>query len=168
MNIGSLLPRHGRYRGEHDAFVIGELRLNFRELNSRVNLAANALLAAGIRKGEKMATVLPNCEELMLLYWAAAKTGIVIVPSSPLLQAYGLATLLNDSDTVIVFAEVSFIKMIEQLQDNLPEINKENWILVGKIKESCEFTRWTDFIAGVSDEEPPEANLVDDDVYIIM
>ena len=57
MNIGSLLPRHARYRGEYDAFVIGEQRLNFRELNSRVNLAANALLAAGIRKGEKMATV---------------------------------------------------------------------------------------------------------------
>ena len=67
MNIGSLLPRHARYRGEHDAFVIGEQRLNFRELNSRVNLAANALLAAGICKDEKMATVLPNCEELMLL-----------------------------------------------------------------------------------------------------
>ena len=91
MNIGSLLPRHALYRGENDAFVIGDQRLNFQELNSRVNSAANAILASGIRKGEKMATVLPNCEELMLLYWAAAKTGIVIVPSSPLLQAHGLA-----------------------------------------------------------------------------
>ena len=136
MNIGSLLPRHARYRGKHDAFVIGEKRLNFLELNSRVNLVANALLAAGIRKGEKMATVLPNCEELMLLYWAAAKTGIVIVPSSPLLQASGLATVLNDSDTVIVFADVSFIKMIEKMQDNLPEIKKEHWILVGEIEVS--------------------------------
>ena len=105
MNIGSLLPRHARYRGEHDAFVIGELRLNFRELNSRVNLVANALLAAGVRKGEKMATVLPNCEELMLLYWAAAKTGIVIVPSSTLLEVSGLVTLINDSDAAIVFAD---------------------------------------------------------------
>ena len=165
MNIGSLLPRHARYRGEHDAFVIGQQRLNFRELNSRVNLAANALLASGTRKGEKMATVLPNCEELMLLYWAAAKTGIVIVPSSPLLQASGLTTLLNDSDSVIVFADVSFVMMIERIQDNLPKINKDNWILVGEIEESCVFTRWTGFISGVSDKEPPDANLVDDDVY---
>ena len=91
-------------------------------------------MAAGIRKGEKMATVLPNCEELMFLYWAAAKTGIVIVPSSPLLQDSGLATLLNDSDTVIVFADVSFIKMIEKIHLNLPKIKKERWILVGEIK----------------------------------
>ena len=83
MNIGSLLPRHARYRSKQLAFVIGEERLNFCELNIRVNRLANALLAAGILKGQKMATVLPNCEELMLLYWAAAKTGIVIVPGSP-------------------------------------------------------------------------------------
>ena len=168
MHIGSLLPRHARYRGEHNAFVMGEQRLNFRELNSRVNLVANALLLAGIRKGQKMATVLPNCEELMLLYWAAAKTGIVIVPASPLLQDSGLATLLNDSDTVIVFAHVSFIKMIENMQDNLPKIKKERWILVGETNDSGVFTRWTDFISGISSEEPPDANLVDDDVYNIM
>ena len=85
----------------------------------------------------------------MLLYWAAAKTGIVIVPSSPLLQAHGLAKLLNDSDTVIVFADVSFKLMIKKMQENLPEISKENWILVGEIKESYGFTRWTEFIYGV-------------------
>ena len=168
MNIGSLITRHALYRSEHDAFVIGEQRLNFRELNSRVNLAANALLSAGLRKGEKMATVLPNCEELMLLYWAAAKTGIVIVPSSPLLQAHGLATLLNDSDTEIVFADVSFKSMIKKMQENLPEIKKERWILVGGNEENYGFTRWTDFISDLSDEEPPDANLVDDDVYNIM
>ena len=88
MNIGSLLPRHARYRPEHLAFVVGKVRLNFFELNSRVNRLGNALLDSGIRKGQNMATVLPNCEELMLLYWAAAKTGIVIVPGSPLLQAW--------------------------------------------------------------------------------
>ena len=33
-------------------------------MNVRVNRLTNAILAAGIRKCEKMATVLPNCEEL--------------------------------------------------------------------------------------------------------
>lgn len=168
MNIGSLLVRHALYRGKHEAFVIDEQRLNFHELNSRVNLAANALLSKGIRKGEKMATVLPNCEELMLLYWAAAKTGIVIVPTSPLLKASGLATLLSDSDSVIVFVDVSFIKMIEKIRDKLTDIKKEHWVLVGEIKESYGFTRWADFISGVSYDEPPDANIFDDDIYNIM
>ena len=134
MNIGSLLPRHARYRSEHLAFVIGEERLSYRVMNVRVNRLANAILASGIRKGEKMATVLPNCEELMLLYWVAAKTGIVIVPSSPLLLASGLKTLLRDSDTVIVFADASIAETLENIHDDLPNIQKERWILVGKGK----------------------------------
>ncbi|MBS1255918.1 MAG: Long-chain-fatty-acid--CoA ligase FadD13 [Deltaproteobacteria bacterium] len=168
MNIGSLLPRHARYRPEHLAFVIGEQRLNFHELNSRVNCLANALLKAGIRKGQKMATVLSNCEELMLLYWAAAKTGIVIVPSSPLLQASGLTTLLRDSDTVIVFAEDSFTSIMEQIREDLPNVEKERWILVGEGIEGSGYQMWTDFISDASDEEPPDAELKDDDVYNIM
>ena len=89
MNIGSLLPRHACYRPEHLAFIVGKVRLNFFELNSRVNRLGIALLDSGIRKGQKIATVIPNCEELMLLYWAAAKKGIVIVPGSPFLQDSG-------------------------------------------------------------------------------
>ena len=94
MNIGALLPRHARYRPDHLALVVGDQRLTYQELNAVVNRLANALLASGIAKGEKIATVLPNCLELMTAYWAAAKTGIVIVPMSTLMQDHGLATLL--------------------------------------------------------------------------
>jgi len=90
LNIGSLLPRHARYRGNHPALVASGRTLTYRELNSYVNRLANALLGAGLKKGDKFATVLPNCLELMACYWAAAKTGLVIVPLSTLLQPSGL------------------------------------------------------------------------------
>ena len=168
MNIGSLLPRHARYRPEHLAFVVGKERLNFLELNSRVNRLSNALLDSGIRKGQKMATVLPNCEELMLLYWAAAKTGIVIVPGSPLLQASGLATLLRDSDTEVVFADAEFAETLNNIKNELPAIQDEHWILLGESKINSGFKKYSDFIAEASTDEPPDAQLCDDDVYNIM
>jgi len=168
MNIGSLLPRHARYRPEHLAFVVGKERLNFLELNSRVNRLSNALLDSGIRKGQKMATVLPNCEELMLLYWAAAKTGIVIVPGSPLLQASGLATLLRDSDTVVVFADAEFAETLNNIKNELPAIQNEHWVILGESKINSGFKKYSDFIAEASTDEPPDAQLCDDDVYNIM
>ena len=82
MNIGSLLPHHARYRPDHPAFVCGEERFTYRSFNAYVNKLSNALLACGLIKGDKFATVLPNCTQLMAAYWAAAKTGLVIVPSS--------------------------------------------------------------------------------------
>ena len=168
MNIGSLLPRHARYRAERLAFVIGEERLNFLELNNRVNSLANALLSSGICKGQKMATVLSNCEELMLLYWAAAKTGIVIVPGSPLLQESGLKTLLRDSDSVIVFADAEFTETLMKFKNDLSEIQKQHWILIGESKTTSGFTAFQDYIAESSMSEPPDADLTDDDVYNIM
>ena len=57
MNIGSLSPKHARYRSEYLEFVVGMLCLNFLELNSRVNRLGNALLDSGIFKGQKIATI---------------------------------------------------------------------------------------------------------------
>ena len=65
MDIGTLIPRHARYRGDHTAVVFGGARLTYRALNARVNRLANALLANGLAKGAKVATVLPNCQELL-------------------------------------------------------------------------------------------------------
>ncbi len=63
MDIATLLPRHARYRPNHLAVVFEDHRLTFRQLDARVNRVANALLAAGLAKGDKVATVLPNCLE---------------------------------------------------------------------------------------------------------
>src|ERR1017187_5506157 len=99
MNIGSLLSRHARYRPKHTAVVVQDWRLNFQEFNARVNRLANVLNSLGVKKGDKVATILPNCLSLLETYWAAAKIGVVVVPLSPLLRGKGLATPIQDSDT---------------------------------------------------------------------
>ena len=168
VNIGTLLPRHARYRPDQLALVVGQERLTFGELNARVNALANALLRAGVRKGQKVATVLPNCLELVLMYWAAAKTGIVIVPASPLLQAAGLATLLKDSDTVCVLADRFFEERLGALRGDLPDIIDGGYVLVGTETASEGFRTYGEFVAGASASEPPDAGLTDDDVFNIM
>ncbi|MCP5425167.1 MAG: AMP-binding protein [Gammaproteobacteria bacterium] len=169
MNIGSLLPRHARYRPRHPAFVCGEQRFSYAEFNAYVNRLANALLASGLRKGDKMATLLPNCTPLMAAYWAAAKTGIIIVPCSPLLQDSGLATLLRDSDTLLVLADSSFTGTLQRIRGDLPAIRSERFILIGdEGHQHPDFRSYADFLDGASEDNPPDAGLKDDDVYNIM
>jgi acyl-CoA synthetase (AMP-forming)/AMP-acid ligase II len=169
MNIGELLPRHARYRRDHTALVVGGQRLTYRQLNAYVNRLANAMLAAGLKKGDKFTTVLPNCLELMASYWAAAKTGIVMVPASPLLQAGGLATLLADSDTVLVIGDVSFAEAFEKIRDQLPAIDKDRYILVGEGADRYPgFRAYDDFLAAGSEDEPPDAGVVEGDMFNIM
>lgn len=168
MNIGTLLPRHARYRADHLALVASGQRLTFRELNAYVNRLSHALLASGLRKGEAFATVLPNCLELMASYWAAAKTGLVIVPMSPLLQASGLAALLRDADARLVIGDAAFAETFAHIRPQLPLIGSDAAILVGEEEPPAGFRRFADFVAGSDEGEPPDAGLGDDDVFNIM
>lgn len=167
MNIGNLLPRHARYRPDHLALAVGDQRLSYRELNAYVNRLSNALLARGLKKGDKMATVLPNCLELMAAYWAAAKTGIVIVPCSPMLQGSGLATLLRDSDTVLVLADANAAASLAPLRQALATLSDDRYILVGP-GDQPGFEPYAEFVAGAGSDNPPDAGLSDSDIYNIM
>jgi len=53
VNVGSLLERHAKYRGDHLAVVCGAHRLSFSETSARVNKLANVLTALGLAKGDK-------------------------------------------------------------------------------------------------------------------
>ncbi len=168
MNIGSLLTRHARYRRDHVALVVGGKRLTYRELDADVNALANALLAAGLAKGDKMATVLPNCRELMVAYWAAAKTGIVIVPLSPLLQDAGLASLLINSETSLVIGDAAFAATFDRIRAGLTAIADDRCILVGEGPAIAGYRSYNDFVGAASADEPPNAGLGDTDMYNIM
>jgi long-chain acyl-CoA synthetase len=167
MHIGSLLTRHARFRADHLALVFEDHRLTFHALNARVNRLANALLDAGLGKGDKVATVLPNCLELMETYWAAAKTGLVVVPMSPLLQEGGLAALLDNSDTALVMATGGFAETLDRIRDRLPAIRADRWVLTDGPARSG-FRRYPDLVARGAVDEPPDAALTAADPYNII
>ncbi|MBO6520483.1 MAG: AMP-binding protein [Rhodospirillales bacterium] len=167
MNIGTLPARHARYRGDHLAVVFKDQRLTYRQLNARINRLANAMLAAGIEKGDKVATILPNCLELLDLYWAAAKIGAVVVPSSTLLQAAGLKTLLNKSDCVMVVSAPSFAETLNAVRADVPDVRNDRWILTGNDAPDG-FIAYDAFVDGQSDAEPPDAGIDLEDPYNII
>ncbi len=168
MNIGSLLPHHARYRPDHMAFVCGEERFTYKMFNAYVNKLANALLSCGLAKGDKFATVLPNCTQLMAAYWAAAKTGLVIVPCSTMLNRDGLLTLLKNSDSVLVIADASFADTLREIRGELPSIADNRYILAGLEGRSRGFSRYEDFVGSASEENPPDIRIDDHDLYNIM
>ncbi|MFC0170670.1 class I adenylate-forming enzyme family protein [Pseudoduganella danionis] len=102
--IAGLLAHHARYQPEAVAVVFGEQRLSWREFAARCGELAQAMAQAGVQPGDRVATVLGNCLELLTIYWACADLGAVAVPLSPLLQCSGLQSLLQDAAPKIVFA----------------------------------------------------------------
>jgi len=134
--MGSLPARHARYRPHHTAVVIAprrgdehEIRLTWREFDAYLNQCANALASLGVARGDRVATVLPNCLELLAIYWACPKLGAVVVPLSPLLTAPGLASLLADSTPCVVIGCTDQRAMLDEVRDRAASAAAPAWLL---------------------------------------
>lgn len=167
MNIGSLLARHARYRPDHPALVCGAHRLTFRELEREVNRLANALHALGLRKGDKLALILPNCVELLYALRAAAAMGIVTVPLSPLLRGPGLVSLLADADTAAVLGCGATREALDEARAQLDAIPTERWILTDA-PGTPGYQDYAALVAAQPATPPPPVEIGDDDLYNII
>ncbi len=166
VNIGTLLPRHATYRPHRTAVIFREHHLTFRQLNGRVNCIANALLRLGLQKGDKLATILPNCLEQLELFWAVAKLGVVVVPLSPMLRGSGLSRLLNDSDSLVVVTNQDFAEELDKIRHDLSHITPERFILIDGNRDG--YQNYHALTAVASDAEPPYTDVHEDDPYNII
>ena len=167
MNIGSLFSRHAAYRPDHLAVVFKDHRLTHRQFNDGINRTADALLHIGIGKGDKVATILPNCLELLETYWACAKIGAVVVPLSTLLMEKAMASLLQDSDAVAVITNSGFVELLDGIKAELGAIGKDRYLLTDFSNQAGYLDYHTLKAAG-SEAEPEGITVSDDDPFNIM
>ena len=120
MNMGSLVTRNARHWPAGIARVCGDQRLTHRQLNHEVNRLANALLALGVNKGDRIATLLPACPELMEVQWAAAKIGAVLVPLAPSRNGDKGVGLLQEAHASLVVGSTATADAVAAIKSVLP------------------------------------------------
>ena len=165
MNVASLITRNARYRPDHTAVVFGDHRLTSLEFNERVNRLANALHQLGVRKGDKVGTILPNCLELLESYWAIVKLGAVIVPLSQLLRGKGLLNLLTDADASAVITNSCFATELDSMKAELKNIPSSRYI---SIDDVAGYQSYQTLTTAASNAEPPQVEITDDDLFNII
>ena len=125
-----LLRSGGAVNGSSPALVMSDSgeELTYAELMARVDTAAAALQAAGFRRGDSIAMWLPNCFEWVVLEFAAAGLGILVVPLNPRYKPGEVAHLLKvgRADGLVFmpsFHGIDFASMVEQVFENAdPEV----------------------------------------------
>src|SRR5580692_2352359 len=78
------------------------------ELLGRANQVVHALRAQGLGVGDVVATLLPNCAEMLEVYLAALQAGWYLVPINHHLVAPEVAYILQDSGAKVFVAHESF------------------------------------------------------------
>jgi fatty-acyl-CoA synthase len=105
------------------------VRYTYEEFDAAVDNLARALLGAGMAKGDRVAVWAPNCSEWVLLQYATARVGVILVNINPAYRTYELQYALNQSGSRMLFAVPTFKTsdyrtMIDSVRDELPQLER--------------------------------------------
>jgi len=106
MNLINLFDLSLVGRKNKTALEFGSDSYTFGEIDSRSNKMANFLLSKGLVSGDRICVYLENCVEMIDLYLACVKTGIIFVPVNILYKEREIKHILTDADPKLLIADV--------------------------------------------------------------
>ncbi len=101
-------------------------KISYRDLAAQVDRFADALRGLGVHHGDRVATVLPNCPQAVITFFATLRRGAIIVQNNPLYTAAELHAQLADSGAKVV---VVFDGAYETVAAALPGTKVEHVIV---------------------------------------
>jgi fatty-acyl-CoA synthase len=129
--IGQNLERTVDRHGEREALVSRHqgLRFSYAELNDAVDRVALGLLAAGVSKGDRVGIWAPNCAEWVLVQYASAKAGAILVNVNPAYRAHELEYALRQSGVGLLVSARSFktsdyVAMLDEVRPGLEALER--------------------------------------------
>lgn len=163
--IGSMLERQVDQFGKKEAVVYSKenIRCTFEQFNNEVNRVAKALLGLGVTKGENVAVWATNVPEWLLLQFATAKVGAVLVTINTNYQSSELEYVLKQSESTRLFLidgfkGTSYPEVFLQLQKSNDQLTGGECAIAGLpylkdviyigTEERSSFMMWRDFLKG--------------------
>ncbi|MEM9623458.1 MAG: long-chain-fatty-acid--CoA ligase [Pseudomonadota bacterium] len=169
-NLGLFLTKRAFLSPEVEGYVegVGDFRMTYQELNASCNRLANAFVASGITKGERVALLLMNSREFMEAYYALAKVGAVVVPLNWRLVPDELEFILKDSGTTRLIFGDEFAEAVAELHSRGDKTDITQWLHVTGGDEAAYFAESYQQFRDARDDTEPAVGASDDDMLYIM
>jgi fatty-acyl-CoA synthase len=108
--VGANLDRIVGLYPDRDAVVVRhqDVRWTYAEFGARVDRVARALVGAGLEPGDRMGIWAPNCAEWLLVQYASAKAGVILVNVNPAYRTSELEFVLNQSGCRVLISARAF------------------------------------------------------------
>jgi long-chain acyl-CoA synthetase len=148
------------------AVVFEGKRWTYREFNARINSFANALLALGCKKGQRLTVLADNCSKYLEAYFAAAKLGMSVTPLNTRLGDDEIVFIANDSEATRLIVGDGYEEKVRTLMPKLKNI--KTWVSFDNPLDG--FLNYETLLANSSYEEP-DLDIYDvqeDDLAILM
>lgn len=156
-------------------------------LISKIEDCARALVAAGIKKGDKVTICLPNCPQGVIMFYAINRIGAIANMIHPLSSENEIKFYLEESESVAAitldqfYGKFAAIRGETQLQtliiacikDELPQPLKTGYILtegrkIAKIPSDADVIFWKDFLKNGKGAALPEVSADKSEPSVIL
>ncbi len=165
VTIGSLFLQTVKKYGKEEALVdpTRNIRWTYDEWNVEVNRLANALLDAGIKKGDRVSTFLFNTVELATLFFSCAKIGAVLNPINFRLKRNEIAYIIEDAKPSIFVFERALEPVVSEIYGDYSDVSF--WSIDDNVPSYAE--SYSEQVR-LSSEQEPQIEVDESDTYAIM
>ncbi len=166
--INDFLHRAARLYADKLAIVDGEKRFSYADFQERVNRLSNALLALGVKKGDRVCILSPNSHFFLESIYGTSQIGAILVPLNYRLVPEDHEYILNHAGVKIVLVDREQTGIIDAIRPGLPGV--EHWIVAcppGHDPAPDGWQDWEALVATASPAAPPTPDLDENDVVSI-
>ncbi|MBN1225251.1 MAG: AMP-binding protein, partial [Candidatus Aminicenantes bacterium] len=122
--IGFALEDKAKKNGDRTFLYYEDLEVSYNEINKNANRIANGFTELGIKKGENVCILLPNCPEYFYLWFGLSKIGAVEVPINVHYKGRLLEYILNNSEARVLVVDASYLAHVESVGGELKNIDR--------------------------------------------
>jgi fatty-acyl-CoA synthase len=129
--VGANLRKTVERFGEREALVVRhqDVRFTYNELWDQTTRCARGLIARGVRKGDRVGIWSPNRYEWVVLQFAAARVGAILVNVNPAYKTAELEYALRQSGVSLLllargFRQTDYVAMLAEVRDRCPELRE--------------------------------------------
>ncbi|MDY7031750.1 MAG: AMP-binding protein [Thermodesulfobacteriota bacterium] len=114
---------------DKDAIIFKDRRITFKEYDDASDRLATILLELGVKKGDRVGVLLPNCPEFMYAFISVIKMGGIVINLSTRMRKKELEYIFNDSGMTALFlideyGDFSFADAVKELLPSLPDLKQ--------------------------------------------
>lgn len=126
-NLGAYVDHYARLTPEAEALVLDGERVTFAEFKLRVDALSKWLIAAGVKEGDRVATLQTPCPDYLIAFFAAASIGAIWMGLNPKYRRAELEYVVRDAQPRILLARLqigdrSYAEDIRHLREICPTI----------------------------------------------
>lgn len=128
MLVHDLIRLMAAKQADKTALIVGSRPYSFREIDLASDRLAAALQRRGIERGDRVAAMLENTAELVVVMWAALKAGAVFLPIHWAAPAEKLGYILADAEASCLFAPARQHARVAAAVAEAPSVQTVVWV----------------------------------------